>query len=62
MTSPNRGGPEAVDGLDMVGHFGVCTPVEVNLITKVFCYFMELKFWFLPKTNDCNCDTKLMCS
>ena len=48
-TSPDCGGPEAVDSLDMVGHFGVCTPVEVNLITKVFCYFIELKFGFCQR-------------
>ena len=35
MIIPDRGGPQAFDSLDMVGHFGLCTPVEVNLITKV---------------------------
>ena len=34
-TIPGRGGPEVVDRLDIVGHFGFCTPVEFKLITKV---------------------------
>ena len=32
---PRSRGQEAVDRLDMVGHFDFCTRVEVNLITKV---------------------------
>ena len=62
LTIPDRGGPQRVDGFDMVGHFGFCTPVEVNLITKVLCYYAALKLWFSPKTIDCDCDTKLLSS
>ena len=35
MTIPDRGGPEPVDSLNMIGHFGFCTIVKVNVITKV---------------------------
>ena len=52
MTIPDRGGQEAVDSLDMTGHFGFCTPVELNLITKVLSSDMELRLWFSPKTID----------
>ena len=60
MTIPERGGQEAVDSLDMTGHFGFCTTVELNLITKVLFYYIVLKLWFSPKTIDCNCNTKLL--
>ena len=51
MTIPDRGRQEAVDSLDMVGHFGLCTPVEVNLITKVPSYYIVLTLWFSPKKH-----------
>ena len=38
MIFPDRGGQEVIDSLDMVGHFGLCTPVELSLITKVPSY------------------------
>ena len=60
MTVPDRGGLQAVDTLDIVGHFGVRTPVEVNLITKKLSFYKELKLWFSAKTIDCNCDTRLL--
>ena len=40
MTIPDRGGPQTVDSLDMILHFGFCTLVEMNVITK---YFSNLK-------------------
>ena len=43
MTSPDCGCPEAPDSLHIVGHFGFCTPVELNLITKVLSYYVDLK-------------------
>ena len=46
MTNPDLGGPEAPDSLDMVGSFGFCTPVELNLIKKVLFYYKVLKLWF----------------
>ena len=60
MTSPENGGPDFVDSLGTVGHFDFCTPVEVNLITKVLSYYIDLELWFSPKTFDCNCDTRLL--
>ena len=60
MTIPERGGQEAVDSLDMTGHFGFCTPIELNLITKVLSIFKDLKLWFSPKTIDYNCDRRLV--
>ena len=50
MTIPDRGGQEAVDSLGMRGNFGFCTPVELNLITKVsFLYSAEA--FVLTKNN-----------
>ena len=60
MTIPDRGGPEPVDSLNMIGHFGFCTLVKVNVITKVLSDSKELKLWFSPKTIDCNCYTRLL--
>ena len=63
MTIADRGGQEAVDSLDMEGYFGLCTPVEVNIIKKiekVLSSYIELKLWFPPKTIDWNCVTKLL--
>ena len=60
MISPDCGGPEAPDNLDMEGHFGFRTTVELNLITSVLFYYIVLKLWFSPKTNDCNCNTRLL--
>ena len=58
MTSPGRGGQEAVDSLYMIGHFGFCTLVEVNVNTKVLHDFKEQKLWFKTKRNDCKIDTR----
>ena len=60
LTIPELGGPQAVDSLDMVGPFGFCTPVEVNLVTKVVFYYTELKLRFSPKTIDYKCDKRLL--
>ena len=60
MTNPEPGGLEFVDSLEKVGHFGFCTPVELNLCTKVLSYQIDLKLWFSPKTIDHNCDTRLV--
>ena len=62
MTIPDRGRQEAeaVDSLDMIGHFGFCTPVELNLITKVPSYYIVLTLWFSAKKINCNCDTRLV--
>ena len=60
MTVPDRGGQEAVDSPDMTGNFGFCTPVELNLITKVPSFYIKLKLWFQQETIDCNCDTRLL--
>ena len=60
MTSPGRGGTEAAGSLDMVGHFGFCTPAELNLITNVLVYGEVLKFRLPAKTKDCICDTRLL--
>ena len=46
MTSPGRGGQEAVDSLDMTGHFGFCTFVEVNVITKCSSILKSRSFGF----------------
>ena len=62
MTSPEPGGMEFVDSLDMVGHFGFCTPVELNQKTKVLFYHTVMQLWFSPKTIDCNCDTRFLSS
>ena len=43
MTSSKPGRPEFVDSLFKVGHFGFCNPVELNLITKVLSYYVDLK-------------------
>ena len=43
MTSPEPGRSEFLDSLDMVGHFGFCTPVELNPITKLLSYYVDLK-------------------
>ena len=56
-TIPDRGGPQAVDGLDLEGHFDFCSPVELNLITNVLFIHIVLKLWFSPKTIDCKNDT-----
>ena len=53
MTGPDRGGPEAADSVEIVRHFGFCTPKKLNLITKVLSDSFELKLWFLPKIIDC---------
>ena len=55
MASPEPGGLEFVDSLDLVRHFGFCTPVELNLSTKVLSHQIDLKLWFSTKTIDCNC-------
>ena len=60
MTIPDRGGLQAFDSLDMLGHFALCTPVEVNLITKVLSSHKILKPRFSAKTIDCHCDTRLL--
>ena len=60
MASPEPVELEFVDSLDMVKHFGFCTPVELNLITKVFSIYKDLKLWFSPKTIDCNFDMILL--
>ena len=52
MTIAQRGGQEAVDSLDMTRNFGFCTPVELNLITKVPSWYIVLKLWFSQKTID----------
>ena len=62
LISPDCGGPEALDNLDMVGRFGFCTHVELNLITKVLLYHTVLRFWFSPKKIACNCDARLLFS
>ena len=62
MTRPDFGGPEDPNRLEMVGHFGFCTPVELILITNVLFYHIELKHWSPPKTIDFNCDTRLLSS
>ena len=58
MTIPDRGGP--ADSLNMIGHFGFCTLVKVNVNTKVLSDSEELKLWFSPKTIDCKCYTRLL--
>ena len=60
MTTPEHRGPEFVDSLEMVGHFGFCTTVELNLITKVLSYYIDLKLWFSSKTIDYNCAKRLL--
>ena len=60
MTIAERGRQEAVDSLDMVGQFGLCTPKKLKIITKVLSDLIELKLWFLPKTIDCKGDTRLL--
>ena len=60
MTSPDRGGKEAVDSLDMIGQFDFCTPVELNIIPKVLSDLIELKLWFLQKTIDRKDVTRLL--
>ena len=56
-TSPDRGGPEVVDRLDMIGHFGLCTLVEVDVIHEgtlflyrvealVFAKYTWLQLWY----------------
>ena len=60
MTSPEPGGMEFVDTLDMVTHFGFCTPVELNLSTKVLSYQIDLKLWFSTTTIDNNCHMRLL--
>ena len=60
MTIPDRGGQEAVDSLDMTGHFVFCTLVELNLITNVPSYEIVLKLWFWPKKIDWNFDPRLL--
>ena len=60
MASPEPVELEFVDSLDMVKHFGFCTPVELNLITKVFSIYKDLKLWFSTKTIDCNFDMILL--
>ena len=60
MTSPEPGGPEVLDSLDMVEHFGFCTPVELNLIKNLLFYHIVLKLSFSRKTIDCNCNTRLL--
>ena len=60
MKSPEPGRSEFLDSLDMVGHFGICTPVELNLISKVLSCYIDLKLWFSPKTIDYNCDPRLV--
>ena len=52
MNCPKHGESDFVDSLDIVGHFGFCTPVELNLITKVHSYYIDLKLWFSSKTID----------
>ena len=52
MTILDLGVLQAIDSLDMVGLFGLCAPVEVNLIKKVLSSYIELKLWFPPKTID----------
>ena len=47
MTSFYCGGPESPDSLDMVGHFGFCTPVQLNLLKNVLFY--HLLTWVSPK-------------
>ena len=46
MTIPDRAGQEAVDSLDMTGHFGFCTFVEVNVITKCSSILKSRSFGF----------------
>ena len=60
MASPETGGPQFVDSLDMVEHFGFGTPVELNLSTKVLSNQIDLKLWFSAKTIDHKCDTRLL--
>ena len=60
MTIPDRARQEAVDSLDMTGHFALCSPVEMKLITKVHSSYIELKLWFSPKTINRNCDKRLL--
>ena len=60
MTIPDRGGLQAVGSLDIVGHFSPCTPVELNLITKVLSDYNELKLWFLSWKYECKCDRRLL--
>ena len=60
MTRPDCGGLESPDILDMVEHFGFCTPVELNLIKYLLFYHIVLKLSFSRKTNDCNCNTRLL--
>ena len=43
MTNPDSGGPEAAGSLDMVGHFGFITTVELNLIKNVLFYYIVPK-------------------
>ena len=52
MASPDCGGPQPFDSLDVVGDFGPCTPVEVNLITEVDFHFLVLILWFSPEKID----------
>ena len=59
-TVPDRGGPDAADSLDIVRHFGPCTPKKLNLITKVLSDLIELKLCFLPNTIDCKCVARLL--
>ena len=59
MTGPDRGGPEAADCLDIVRHFGFCTPKNFKIKTKVVSDLIELKPWLLPKTIDCKGDKRL---
>ena len=60
MTGPDRGGPEAADSLEIIRHFGFCTPKKLNLIMKVLSDLIEMKLWFLPKTNDCKGVARLL--
>ena len=54
----DRGGPETGNSPKMIGCFGFCTLVEVNVITKVLHDFKGQKLWFLPKKIDCKCGTR----
>ena len=60
MTRPDRGGPEAAYSLDIVRHFGFCTPKNLKITTKVLSDLIELKPWLLPKTIDCKGDKRFL--
>ena len=49
MTIPDRGGLLAADSLYRVGLFGLCTLVEVNVITKYFSVVNSRSFRFYQR-------------